>query len=378
MKKLLVALSIVGLSACQTGLHTAVPAGGPAPAVSQTETGPIPDSLLHPFEGDVPRTTAGDDAPPALPAPSASSTPAASTAPMSQEALGEACRTTDPSRCEKAGLGYAAAAKEASDRAADAYRRGCDHSDAGSCVRLGIMFVNGDGVPKDWVAAVQAFERACEVSDGTECANLGLAYELGNGVLRDTRRAAQLFDRACRSGSASGCSKLATAYMKGLGVRRDRKRAIALYKGACGDGDSLGCFNLGVVYATGQGVAHDPKRAVSYYRSACDLGEGEACGNLGRLRQAGRGFGMRDPRAAVPLFRRGCGLDDAESCLYLGLAYQAGNGVTANAYDARRHLWRALALNPKLPAARRALVRLGQGAEDEQAASPAGTPPRRE
>ncbi|WGY71679.1 sel1 repeat family protein [Burkholderia cepacia] len=370
MKHLLVALSIVGLSACQAGLRAAAPASGPTPAVSQTDTGPGPE--LHPFEGDVPRLKAGDDA------SSAAAASAVSSAPMSQEARVEACRTTDPSRCEKVGLDYVAAAKEASDHAAYFYGRGCDNSDVASCTRLGTMLMNGEGVDKDWVAAVQAFERACALSDGTECSNLGLAYEFGNGVLRDTRRAAQLFDRACRRGSASGCSNLATAYMKGLGVRRDRKHAIFLYKGACSDGDPLGCFNLGVIYATGQGVARDPSQAVSYYRSACNRSHGEACGNLGQLRQAGRGIGVRDPRSAIPIFLRGCGLGDAESCLYLGLAYQAGDGVAANARDARRYLWLALALNPKLPAAQRALVGIERGAEDEHALPPVGTQPRGE
>ncbi|MGS0896013.1 tetratricopeptide repeat protein [Burkholderia stagnalis] len=352
MRNLLVGLSIVGLTACQAGVHAAAPAGERPPVVSRTAVEATTDSVPRPPEKEA--TAAADGAP-------------------AQATLVEACRTTDPSRCEQAGLRYVTAATESLDHAADLYARGCDHRDVASCIRLGIMFAKGDGVEMDWVAAAQRFEQACVLSDGAECTNLGLAYESGEGVERDTGRAAQLFDKACRSGRAPGCSNLATAYMKGIGVQRDRTRAISLYKGACDDGDALGCFNLGVIFGTGQGVARDLSLAVRYYGLACDRGEGEACGNLGQLRQ-GRQAGLRDPGAAVRLFRRGCRLGAAESCLYLGLAYQSGDGVAANVDDARRNLWRALALDPKSHAARLALARLPRGFRDEHASKPVDKP----
>jgi hypothetical protein len=61
-----------------------------------------------------------------------------------------------------------------------------------------------------------------------------------------------------------------------------------------------------------------------------------------------------------------------KSCL--GLAHQSGDGVNRNADDMRSYLWRAVALDPKSQAARRALARLAR-IGDERAATPAGGQP---
>ncbi|ABB05938.1 tetratricopeptide repeat protein [Burkholderia lata] len=360
MKSYLAVLAILCLTACQAGGQAAAPASVETSVGLQTKEEAVRDNPANPHEKDETGVTASD----------VSSSSTSSQKSLAQ--LVDACHATDPDSCEKAGLGYAAAATDNLLHAADFYADGCDQSNASNCIRMGLMLQKGDGVQLDWFAAAINFRSACDLDD-TECSNLGLAYVFGQGVVRDGRRAVQLFDKACQAGRMTGCANLGAAYMKGIGVHRDRQRAIALFREACSDGDSLGCFNLGVIYHTGQGVRRDLKRAATYYQTACDHDDGESCSNLGKLR-LGRKIGARDPKTAAQLFYRGCILNDAESCLYLGLAHQSGDGVRANAYDTRSYLWRAVALDPKSQAARRALARLAR-IGDERAATPAGRQP---
>ena len=70
---------------------------------------------------------------------------------------------------------------------------------------------------------------------------MGLVYLEGLGVPKDQGRAAELFRAACEHDQPAACSNLGVLYFKGLGVPEDAARAKALFKQACDAGNGPAC-----------------------------------------------------------------------------------------------------------------------------------------
>jgi uncharacterized protein len=90
-------------------------------------------------------------------------------------AISSACRA-DPDFCIDASRSAAKLGKD--DESFAHAKRGCDHDDADSCVRLGDLYRDGRGTTKDPARAKQAWTKSCDggSSDGDEvaCKRLGI------------------------------------------------------------------------------------------------------------------------------------------------------------------------------------------------------------
>ena len=84
----------------------------------------------------------------------------------------------------------------------------CASGDAGGCVSLGVMYVNGTGVTQDFFKAVELYQKACDGKNAMGCNNLGLMYVDGTGVTQDAVKALELFRKACDGQEANGCANL--------------------------------------------------------------------------------------------------------------------------------------------------------------------------
>lgn len=158
----------------------------------------------------------------------------------------------------------------------------CDAGDLGACTDLGVLYDDGDGVPKDPMHAVQLYTRACEGNFARGCANLGLSYYYGEGVAQNRARAIELFNQACNGGSGRGCTNLGYQYGNGIVVTQDYPRARELYERACNLGEAVGCYNAGTLYLYGRGGPVDLQRAAQFLRLGCSGGEADACALLDR------------------------------------------------------------------------------------------------
>ena len=105
----------------------------------------------------------------------------------------------------------------------------------------------------------------CEKGSAVSCGQLGLMYFNGEGVPKDITRAAGLFQKACDGGDLEGCSDLGVRHFNGEGVAKDVAQGTALLRRACDAGSTRGCYNLGVMYSDGK----DAARAAVLYRMAC-------------------------------------------------------------------------------------------------------------
>ena len=92
--------------------------------------------------------------------------------------------------------------------------------------RLGVMYANGEGVPKDSAEAVKWYELAARLGDNaTAQYNLGVMYSNGTGVPKNNIIAAEFFEKAAVQGLGDAQYRLGVMHANGVGVPKDLVRA---------------------------------------------------------------------------------------------------------------------------------------------------------
>ena len=130
------------------------------------------------------------------------------------------------------------------------------------------------GLGEEWVCT-----EACARGDEDGCVGAGVMYEEGQNVPRDLGRAVSLYRASCERGYLPACSHFAALLWRGLGELPDVTRAVELAERACDRGDGYGCTVLGHVQAAnGLGAA-----AGTSFELACDLGDVAGCTALAGL-----------------------------------------------------------------------------------------------
>jgi Sel1 repeat len=146
-----------------------------------------------------------------------------------------------------------------------------------SCVNLGIMFADGNGVARDTGKASTLFQGACNAGVGAGCERFGTALHNGSGIVADQPRAADTFKKGCDLRNAVACNQLALMNVRGEGGAKDTVKAVSLFSKSCDLGDAFGCGNLANHLASGDGVPRDAARAATLRKAACDKGDQQAC-----------------------------------------------------------------------------------------------------
>jgi ankyrin repeat protein len=88
-------------------------------------------------------------------------------------------------------------------------------------VNLGIMYLQGNGVPQNYKEAEKWFRKAAKKGIAAAQVNLGIMYLQGNGVPQDYKEAEQWFCKAAEHGDTSAQYMLGAIYVEGLGVTQD-------------------------------------------------------------------------------------------------------------------------------------------------------------
>ena len=92
--------------------------------------------------------------------------------------------------------------------AAGWFSRAAEQGYADAQFNLGLMYVNGEGVEKDVVQAVELFKKAAEQGHVDAQNNLGAMYFTGEGVERDEQKAVSWFEKAAAQGNADAQANL--------------------------------------------------------------------------------------------------------------------------------------------------------------------------
>ncbi len=96
-----------------------------------------------------------------------------------------------------------------------------DQGDAWAQNSLGVMYRNGQGVPKDDAQAVKWYRLAADQGDAWAQIMLGVMYRNGQGVPKDDAQAVKWYRLAADQGNASAQSLLGAMYASGQGVPKD-------------------------------------------------------------------------------------------------------------------------------------------------------------
>ena len=129
---------------------------------------------------------------------------------------------------------------------------GCLHEAADQYARadyyLGIMYMQGRGVQKDYAEACRYLMKGAEGADSGAQTNLGYLYSEGLGVARDPKTGAQWYRKAAESGDAMGENNLADLYLRGEGVEQNDAEAFRLFQQAATQGQTGARIKLGYMY----------------------------------------------------------------------------------------------------------------------------------
>jgi uncharacterized protein len=102
--------------------------------------------------------------------------------------------------------------------------------------------------------------------------NLGIMYLDGKGVPQNTSEAVRYLSLSAAAGSSLGQNNLGGLYRDGKGVPRDYVRAAQWFSASAAQGNSAGMYNLGLMYEMGQGMKTEPFHAYMWYALAAEMG----------------------------------------------------------------------------------------------------------
>lgn len=108
------------------------------------------------------------------------------------------------------------------------YREAAEKRHAPSALKVGLAYLNGNGVQKDASVAARFLRIAAGKGDADAMFNLGVLYQKGEGVTQDAAQAAWQYTGAVEKGHTGAMLNLAQLTDKGAGVKRDPTEAAKL------------------------------------------------------------------------------------------------------------------------------------------------------
>jgi len=107
---------------------------------------------------------------------------------------------------------------------------------------LGLLYANGQGVPKDDAQARQWYEKAAIQGHANAQANLGSLYDYGRGGPQDFKMAVRWYLRSANQGNDLAQRKLGLLYERGDGVPKDYVQAYMWYTLGAANGGKIGAL----------------------------------------------------------------------------------------------------------------------------------------
>lgn len=216
-----------------------------------------------------------------------------------------------------------------------------------AAVRLGHMFLIGDGVCKDLNFAFCWYKKAAEACIPVAQIQMGHFYRDGCVVPRDICQAMTWYKRAADQGDVGGLLALAEMYKGWHGVKPDRAKALALYKkaAACGSADAE--YEAGLLLmraSTGKGT----ETGIEKLLALAEEGHPDSMTAIGDAYYEGR-LGPRDITKAYFYWNKGAKAGSALGAFKLAMAYSSCECQPRNPCAAAE--WFRIAANRGLPEA---------------------------
>jgi len=131
---------------------------------------------------------------------------------------------------------------------------------------LGLMYVDGTGVPKNERTATMWLECAAKRGDVNAMGNLGiLILRPSDKENRDYEGALKYFTEAAKFDIPLALNNLACCYVRGFGTKVDYKKAKRLFSRAQALHSLVAEYNIGVLYLNGLGMRPNAGKAQKHF-----------------------------------------------------------------------------------------------------------------
>lgn len=128
----------------------------------------------------------------------------------------------------------------------------------------------------NFATAALWYGKAMEHGSAFGEAALALLYMTGQGVPKDMAKAGDMTRDAAEKGVVIAQNALAYMYANGIGVAKDADQALVWYRKAAEQGAPNAQLSLGIAYEEGAGVKQDLEQAAMWYRKAAAWGLDDA------------------------------------------------------------------------------------------------------
>jgi uncharacterized protein len=236
------------------------------------------------------------------------------------------------------------------------YKKAVQLGSLDAATNIGLMYADGNGVPKDPAQAIIWFRRAATGGDSIAQYNLALMYKRGAGVPKDNNEYLRWLTAAADQNLIPAQLDLASFCLHPAdGTALDAARAIHYYELAAQHGSDRATVALGNIFATGLPGKPDYDLAVKWYRVAADHGQADGKFGLGERYALGQGVAL-DLTEARRLFTAAADQGQVNAQYNLAVMYEEANGTPADPALARHYF--QLAAEQGMPQAQFRLGRL--------------------
>jgi len=241
------------------------------------------------------------------------------------ESLQSLCQAERTRREAQQSLRLASEAESKGDFpvAVEWYRKAADAGDSTAMHKLGLAYLNGNGLGADNTKALEWFHKAADAGNGESMYKLGLICQTGDGVPKDYSEALNWYHKAAKAGNPDAMHNLGGMYYSGEGIAKDNVKAMEWLAQAAVAGNTQAMYNLGVAYYNGDGVSKDYAKAVEWFRKAAEQDNASAMYNLALAY-----LDISDYANAEKWFAKAADVGNVEAMYNLGVIYHNGYGLT--------------------------------------------------
>ena len=152
-------------------------------------------------------------------------------------------------------------------------QRLAESGEARAELKLGMIYANGEGTPRNPAAAIAWFRRAAEQGRPEAEYQLGIGYEKGIGVAQDIWLAMHWLQRSAQSGYPDAQNAIGELYLGHQGIPADYSEAIDWFRRAAESFNERAMYNLGMRFALGQGVRQHLVEAYKWFEESARYAE---------------------------------------------------------------------------------------------------------
>ena len=153
--------------------------------------------------------------------------------------------------------------------------------EAGDHFQAGLSHYNA--TPPESAAAAVEFSRAAELGHAGAKTHLGLMLLNGQGLPQNYAKAQQLIEQAARAGDAQAQFTLGQLYRNGQIMRMNKSSAVTWLTRAAGQGFAPAQAALAEMYSTGQEISIDYVQAHMWFNILAGSGNKEAASRRAQL-----------------------------------------------------------------------------------------------